>query len=71
MPAALNDRLAQALARDPFLARRNLRCESHGDRVILRGVVSSYYHKQMAQEVLRRIDGVRQISNELEVAWAG
>jgi hypothetical protein len=31
--------------------------------------VGSYYQKQMAQETLRRVAGVDQIENELEVCW--
>jgi hypothetical protein len=31
------------------------------------GVVGSFYQKQMAQETLRRIDGVGSIENRLEV----
>jgi osmotically-inducible protein OsmY len=38
--------------------------------VILRGVVRSYFQKQMAQEAVRRISGVEEIHNELEVAMA-
>jgi osmotically-inducible protein OsmY len=30
--------------------------------------VRSYFQKQMAQEAVRRIDGVSEILNELEVA---
>ena len=33
------------------------------------GCVSSFYHKQMAQESLRRIIGVRRVINELDVAY--
>ena len=40
-----------------------------GVKVTLRGVVGTYYQKQMAQEVLRHVDGVFQITNELEVNW--
>jgi hypothetical protein len=32
-------------------------------------VVDSYFQKQMAQEALRHVDGIDQISNELEVCW--
>ena len=38
--------------------------------MVLRGVVSSYYQKQMVQETLRRLDGVGHIENQLEVNWA-
>jgi osmotically-inducible protein OsmY len=37
--------------------------------VILHGVVSSYYQKQVAQEAIRRVEGVDEIDNRLEVCW--
>jgi osmotically-inducible protein OsmY len=67
---ALNERVCTALERSPYLSRRNLRFENSDGRVTIRGVVGTYYQKQMAQEVLRRIDGVSHINNELEVTWA-
>jgi osmotically-inducible protein OsmY len=65
----VNDRVLSALERNPHLSRRNLRFENNDGRITLRGVVASYYQKQLAQEVLRHVDGVFQISNELEVNW--
>jgi osmotically-inducible protein OsmY len=38
--------------------------------VVLKGSVQSFYQKQMAQESIRRIDGVERIDNLLEVNWA-
>ena len=35
----------------------------------LAGVVRSYYQKQMAQEMLKNVDGVNEIENQLEVCW--
>jgi hypothetical protein len=32
--------------------------------------VQSFFQKQMAQEAIRRIAGVEQIDNHLEVMWA-
>ena len=64
----LEDRVLTALERNPHVARRNLRFETSEGRVTLRGVVRSYFQKQMAQEALRHIDGVYEIANELEVA---
>jgi len=63
----LDDRVLTALERNPYLARRNLRFETDRGRVILRGVVGTYFQKQMAQEAVRHIDGVDEIANELEV----
>jgi osmotically-inducible protein OsmY len=66
----LDDRVLTALERNPYLARRNLRFETEQGRVTLRGVVGTYFQKQMAQETLRHVEGVDEIANELEVSWA-
>lgn len=55
------------LARSPYFGGRNLRVELLPGEVVLRGVVGSYYQKQMAQESIRAIDGVNRVRNELEV----
>ena len=65
----LDDRVLIALEQNPYLPRRNLRFETAEGRVTLRGVVGSYYQKQMAQEAIRHLDGVEEIANELEVCW--
>jgi osmotically-inducible protein OsmY len=65
--AGLNDRVLTALGQNPYLLGRKLRFESEHGRITLRGEVRSYFQKQMAQESLRRIDGVEDIRNELEV----
>jgi hypothetical protein len=36
---------------------RTLSCDEHEGILVLRGRVSSYYHKQLAQESLRQISG--------------
>lgn len=64
----LSDRVSAALERNPYLMGRMFRFETSEGRVILRGMVETYFQKQMAQEVLRRVDGVQEIHNELEVA---
>ena len=63
----LSDKVVTALEANPYLARRNLRFEASEGRITLRGVVRSYFQKQMAQEALREVDGVDEIHNELEV----
>jgi len=63
----LSEQVVSALQGNPYLARRNLRFEASEGRVTLRGVVRSYFQKQMAQEALRELDGIEEIYNELEV----
>jgi osmotically-inducible protein OsmY len=66
----LDDRVLYALERNPYITRRNLRFETDQGRVTLRGVVNTYFQKQMAQEALRHVEGIAEIANELEVSWA-
>ncbi|MGO9115872.1 MAG: BON domain-containing protein [Thermoguttaceae bacterium] len=47
----------------PFVA-----CEFHEGVLALRGRVPSFYLKQMAQTLIRGLDGVGEINNRLEVA---
>ena len=65
----LNQRLQDAFRESPHLVGRNLRVESEEGNVVLRGRVSSYFQKQMAQETVRAIDEVVSIENQLEVSW--
>jgi len=50
--------LAQtALSDSPIFDLRDLVVEEGEDALVLRGTVASYYHKQMAQEVVRAVAG--------------
>ena len=42
-------------------------CELSGDTLFLRGCVTSYYQKQLAQEAVKKVDGVRGVINDVEV----
>jgi osmotically-inducible protein OsmY len=64
----LNDRVAAAIAQNPYLAARRLDFDSEGGNITLRGEVNSYFQKQMAQEAIRSLDGVSGIENHLEVS---
>ena len=65
----LEDRVLNALERNPYISRRTLRFETSEGRVTLRGNVATYFQKQMAQEAIRHVVGVHEITNELEVCW--
>jgi osmotically-inducible protein OsmY len=66
----LQDRVMTALEKNPYLPGRQVQFEAQQGKVVLRGVVGSYYQKQMAQETLRRIEGVNHIENLLQVHWS-
>ncbi len=63
----LDDRISLALRQAPHLSGRNVRSHARDGHVVLHGAVHSFFEKQMAQEVVRRIDGVQRIANELTV----
>jgi osmotically-inducible protein OsmY len=42
-------------------------CDYHEGILILRGHVSSYFHKQLAQEAVRDVAGVDKVVNAIEV----
>jgi len=59
-------RAQQALAASPVYALRELQVERQGDVLLIQGLVSSFYHKQLAQEVIRHaVEGVEVINSIL------
>jgi osmotically-inducible protein OsmY len=53
----------------PHLAMQRIWCECDQGRLFLRGQVPSFYFKQLAQEAVVGMEGVRQVVNEIEVVW--
>ncbi len=52
-----------ALAASPVFALRELDVDMVGERLLLSGQVNCFYHKQLAQEVVRNaVEGVRVIN---------
>ena len=66
----LAERITSALDANPYFNGRTLRIETDGSRVLMHGVVKTYFQKQMAQEAIRRVDGALEVENRLEVTWA-
>jgi len=66
-PNDLREIVESALARSLYLSGKNLRFEVHEHGLVLRGIVRSYYQKQLAQESLKSISGLPRICNEIEV----
>lgn len=60
-------RVYSALETNVHLRGREFVLEADQGRVILHGQVGSYFQKQMAQEAVRKVDGVTEITNKLEV----
>jgi len=60
---AARDILSNSSVRD----LRFLRVDSSANRLELTGRVGSYYHKQLAQETIRRVAGGMQMVNRVQV----
>jgi osmotically-inducible protein OsmY len=64
--------LAERQLRDTkYQALTGISCEFHDGVAVLRGTVPTFYLKQVAQSVVRKLDGVKQIDNRIDVADTG
>ena len=57
------------LDRSNYRELREIECDSTGTTLILRGRVSSFYMKQMAQTLVHNLEGVHKIINRLDVVY--
>lgn len=64
---SLRDLVHTTLARSSYFMGTNLEVEIDDEQIVLKGVVRTYYQKQVAQESIRTIQGVKNIRNELQV----
>ncbi|MFT5299830.1 MAG: osmotically-inducible protein OsmY [Mariniblastus sp.] len=58
-----------AVIHNPHLNHRQMHIKQNAGRVTIHGTVRSFFEKQMAQEALRNIQGVKEIENQLQVEW--
>ncbi|MGO8746672.1 MAG: BON domain-containing protein [Thermoguttaceae bacterium] len=61
----------ERLRQSPYMPVRSLSCEFDRGVLRLRGSLSSFYQKQLAQEAVVGLSGVEEIVNEVAVvpAW--
>ena len=65
----IETRTTAALSRSNIYVLRNLQVEHDGEAIILRGRVDSFYHKQLAQELVRMaVEGV-EVINAISVVY--
>jgi osmotically-inducible protein OsmY len=55
------------LQKSPHMAIRALSCQCKQGVLLLRGRLSSFFHKQVAQETVSGLVGVKQVINDIEV----
>lgn len=56
------------LERSAYSRLRRVSVEYERGVLVLRGTLPNYYHKQLAQEAVRRVEGVALVVNEIEVS---
>lgn len=56
-----------ALAKSPIYDLRDLRVEQYDGSLVISGTVSSFYYKQLAQEVVRAISRDIEVVNSILV----
>jgi osmotically-inducible protein OsmY len=66
-PHAVERKAQSRLADSPYYSLKQIFCEYHEGVLTLRGEVGSYYLKQLAQEMLLRLDQVEELVNHIEV----
>jgi osmotically-inducible protein OsmY len=68
-PENLIQRVDTAIKANPHLSGNQVYCQEQSGTVVLQGRVSTFFQKQMAQETLKRLDGVEKVINQLVVDW--
>ena len=58
----------ELIRRCPYPTVRSVSCECEQGMLFLRGRLSSFFHKQIAQETVAELGIVAQVVNEIEVA---
>lgn len=61
------ERAQRALASSPIFALRDLKVEREGEILWIYGRVTSFYHKQLAQEAIRALAEDLQVVNSIDV----
>ena len=67
MQASIEVRAQRALEQSPFYSFRHLKVKKRGKTFHLTGPVGMYYHKQRAQEAVRKVAPRALIANDIQV----
>jgi hypothetical protein len=63
----VQSRAQEALSGSPIYALRELHVKHQGETLVIQGLVSSFYHKQLAQELIRTAAEGLEVVNCIEV----
>jgi len=69
-PITLHQRVEYAIVHNPHLNSCDIHYQTDdAGKLVIEGKAPTYFEKQMAQEVLRNVQGVHSIENDIVVAW--
>jgi hypothetical protein len=71
LDADLASRAKSELEQSPVPALRKLSVQQSGESLVIRGRVSRFYYKQLAQETVRAVSGGLRVVNSVEVLMSG
>jgi hypothetical protein len=63
------DRIKEVLSRSRIFDLRRLQVEQEGDSLVISGRVGSFYHKQLAQELVRTAADGMEVINVISVVY--
>ena len=66
---AAQRRAQSALTASPIYVLRDVQVETVDDALLLSGRVDSFYHKQLAQEMVRSVSDGMPVINSIDVEW--
>ena len=64
---AVAETAMERLRASPYKAMRRVSCKCEHGTLFLRGRLFSFHEKQVAQEIVARVNGVTQVVNEIQV----
>ena len=67
--AGIENQARAALQASPVHALRDLQIEMIDDAILISGRVSSFYHKQLAQEAIRSVTNDIHVVNKIDVTY--
>ncbi len=66
-PPGLRELAEGRLRGNPYPALKHVTCDCREGVLVLRGLLPSYYLKQVAQEAVARLEGVQAVDNQIQV----
>lgn len=67
VPRPIAVEVLNRLRRSGYLALQDVSCVVNGEHASLQGRLPSYYLKQVAQSIVAEVDGIRRVTNLIEV----